>query len=349
MAKGTINIYDYIGNGGIEAKDVLNILDGFKSNDVTEIEVRINSPGGSIFEGFSIFNQLRDFQNVTTVIDGIAASIASIIALSGNAIKAYKNSYLFIHNPWSLAIGDTNDMKKLSGDLDKFRNTIIELYKSKTGKSDEELKEFCNNSTFLTSSEALELGFIDEIIDNYPNSKSFVALYSDINGEVSLNDPENQSSFPVTEPVAEHVEAQPIDITEIHSLIKEVRVLLDSIYENQKETDDNVVDFNEELIPVLSAIDLSETEKLLDSKIESGELLPSLKKNFMNILTRYKQSESDEFISAVKEFFNLFTSGSNLLEDDIAVKPEKDNTNYNDEYELEAVDKDSLAIHSIAN
>ena len=187
MAKGTINIYDYIGKGGIESKDILNIIEGFKSNEVNEIEVRINSPGGSIFEGFSIFNQLRDFNNITTVIDGIASSIASIIALAGNSIKAYKNSYIFIHNPWSLAIGDTNDMQKVSDDLEKFRNTIIELYKSKTGKSEDELKEFCNNSTFLTSEEALELGFIDEIIDNYPNAKSFVALYSDINGEMPQN------------------------------------------------------------------------------------------------------------------------------------------------------------------
>ena len=140
MKIGKINIYDYIGSGGITAKDISNLLEDFDSRSVDFIHVHINSFGGEIFEGFAIFNLLSERMDVSVYIDGIAASISSVIALAGNPVYIYKNAYLMVHNPWNLSAGDTNDFQKSADDLAKFRDTLIDIYMAKTGMEEETLK-----------------------------------------------------------------------------------------------------------------------------------------------------------------------------------------------------------------
>lgn len=338
MNKGVINIFDHISTWGISSKKILDTLNRFKEKNITEVEVRINSPGGSLFEGFSIFNQLRDYGNVTTIVDGIAASIASVIALAGNTVKAYKNSYIFVHNPWSIAIGDTNDMKDASDDLAKFRDTLIDLYKSKTGLSEDDLKEMCTNNTFLSSEKALSIGLIDDVIDNYP-TKKFVALYSDIldENDQSLIDDEIISNSSGSEEVSNASE----------ELISAVNLLKES-FNNLKEDLTDQLDTSVQL-----QIDLAKFENHLNERIKSGSLLPSIKLVILDIIKFVTSEHTNESGKETLELMNKFDAlldqfpDMQLLEE-IAQKPNSSNGNVDDEFDNYTVDDESFALHKKA-
>ena len=161
----TIHIYEEIGENwfgeGITAKNFCQELAALK---VSNIELRINSPGGSVFDGQAIYNALkRHPANVTTYIDGVAASIASVIALSGDKIVMAGNSLFMIHNPWGFAQGDSVELRKYADLLDKVRETIVNVYKEKCGLSEEEIIAAMDAETWMTAEEAQAFGFVDEI------------------------------------------------------------------------------------------------------------------------------------------------------------------------------------------
>lgn len=154
-------IYDEIGAYGISAKGFLEELQGVKGK---KLDVRINSPGGSVFDGIAIFNALeRQKENITVYVDGIAASIASLIALAGEKTIIAENGLFMIHNPFALAIGDHNEMAKTAEILNKIREAMLNSYSNKTGRSREALIDLMEKETWFTADEALENGFVDEI------------------------------------------------------------------------------------------------------------------------------------------------------------------------------------------
>lgn len=158
-------IYDQIGESfwseGVTAKQFVKDLVAIKAQ---RIDLHINSPGGSVFDGVAIFNALRNHPaKVTTFIDGIAASIASIIALAGDQVTMAGNALYMIHNPWGFAQGDSAEMRKMADMLDKVRETLLVTYREKTGKDDEELTALLDAETWMTADEALAHGFIDEV------------------------------------------------------------------------------------------------------------------------------------------------------------------------------------------
>lgn len=171
--KAEIFLYDVIGAdffGGITAKmfaDELNSLGNVKS-----IDVRINSPGGDVFEGFTMFSLLKSHKaKVNVFVDGLAASIASVIAMAGDTIEVASNGYLMIHNPWSFfdsIVGDANEMRskipeieKKAALLDKIRDSIVDTYASRANIETEELKALMDAETWFNSSEAVANGFAD--------------------------------------------------------------------------------------------------------------------------------------------------------------------------------------------
>ena len=100
--------------------------------DITEINLHINSLGGDVFEGIAMFNLLKQHKaNVKVYIDGIAASIASVIAMSGDTIYMPKNSMMMIHNCWTTSTGNSKEFRKLAEDLDKIMEVSLESYMSK--------------------------------------------------------------------------------------------------------------------------------------------------------------------------------------------------------------------------
>jgi ATP-dependent Clp protease, protease subunit len=170
----TLYLYDEISFWGINAKDFIKDLDGIKSGT---IHLRINSPGGSVFDGTTIFNALKQHKSKVIVhIDGLAASISSIIAMAGDEIQMAKNAFFMIHEPWSMVIGSSEDMRKEADLLDKVRGTIANTYMDKSGKDESEILAYMEAETWFTADEAMEAGFIDSIYDE-KIEKSQIALF----------------------------------------------------------------------------------------------------------------------------------------------------------------------------
>ena len=136
-----------------------------KSLKVTEITARINSGGGSVFEGQAIYNSLVNHPaKVNVVIDGIAASIASVIAMSGDNISITEGSHIMVHKPWSMAVGDANSMRKEADVLDSLESGIIDIYAARTGKSRDQLEKWVANETWFKGASAVDAGFADSVI-----------------------------------------------------------------------------------------------------------------------------------------------------------------------------------------
>jgi len=164
--KAEIWIYEMIGEdfwtgGGVTAKSFQKELSGIKAS---QIDLHINSPGGVVFDGVTIYNLIKQHPaTVTTYIDGLAASIASVIALAGDKVIMAANALYMVHNPTGLAMGTASDMRSLADVLDKIAGTMVGTYVSKTGQPEADIKAMLDAETWMTADEALEYGFIDEI------------------------------------------------------------------------------------------------------------------------------------------------------------------------------------------
>ena len=157
-----ILIFGQISSWDISASTVREQLNSM-TGDVT---IKIDSPGGSVFEGISIFNAIKEYDKgtVTIVIESMAASIASYIALAGDVIKAHDNSTFMIHNAWTYTFGDGNELRKTADILDGLSSLIAKKYISKTGKTKEIIKESMDKESYYFGNEILDFGFCDEII-----------------------------------------------------------------------------------------------------------------------------------------------------------------------------------------
>lgn len=157
-----ILIFGNIGRWEISASTVREQLNSM-TGDVT---IKIDSPGGSVFEGISIFNAIKEYDKgtVTIVIESMAASIASYIALAGDVIKAHDNSTFMIHNAWTYTFGDGNELRKTADILDGLSSLIAKKYISKTGKTKEIIKDAMDKESYYFGNEILDFGFCDEII-----------------------------------------------------------------------------------------------------------------------------------------------------------------------------------------
>ena len=130
-----------------------------------DITVWINSPGGDCFAAAEIYNMLLSYDGkVTVMIDGLAASAASVIAMAGDKVIMSPVSMIMIHNPATVAMGDHNDMAKAIDMLEEVKNSIINAYVTKTGLSRNKLSTLMENETWLDSNKAMELHFADEIM-----------------------------------------------------------------------------------------------------------------------------------------------------------------------------------------
>ena len=130
-----------------------------------DITVWINSPGGDCIAAAQIYNMLMDYKgNVTVKIDGLAASAASVIAMAGTKVMMSPVGMLMIHNPMTMASGDTSEMQKAIDMLSEIKESIINAYEIKTGMSRAKISHLMDAETWMDAGKAKELGFIDEII-----------------------------------------------------------------------------------------------------------------------------------------------------------------------------------------
>lgn len=163
-----VYIYDMIGAGffedGVTAKGFKDDLEKMKPFD--RLNVYINSPGGSVFEGTTIHNIIaRQKAEKTIMIDGLAASIASVIAMSGDTIQIAANGLMMIHNPWAVAIGDAADMRKMAETLDVIRGTILDTYVNRSGHDRDALSEMMDAETWIDAETAVEIGLADKVAE----------------------------------------------------------------------------------------------------------------------------------------------------------------------------------------
>ncbi len=158
-----IYIFDEIGMYGVTAQDFIGEIKELKN---TPINLRINSLGGDVFNGMAIYNVIKKREAKTTVyIEGIAASIATIIALGADEVVMSENSLFMIHNAWGGTMGDAKDMRKSAETLEKISTELTEIYMKKTGLSYDVVSNMMDEKTWLNSEEAYELGFVDTISD----------------------------------------------------------------------------------------------------------------------------------------------------------------------------------------
>lgn len=161
-AAAEIDIFDEIGLWGVTPKDFAAALKAVPTD--RNISLRINSPGGSVFDGFAIYNLIAERrEKVVTNVIGLAGSMASIVMLAGKRVIAAENATIMIHNPMAMAWGESDEMRKMADLLDKLRGTLVNTYANKTGKKDEEIIEAMNATTWFTAKEAKDWGLVDEV------------------------------------------------------------------------------------------------------------------------------------------------------------------------------------------
>jgi ATP-dependent Clp protease protease subunit len=165
-------IYDEIGagycGGGVEPSALIKEVNGLKLSPSDTLNVRINSPGGSYFDGNTIYNYLRGIKSkIRVIVDGMAASAASIIAMAGDTIEMPSNAMMVIHNPWSQVAGDARSMRKAADDLDKMQVGAVATYLRKAGDklTEAKLVEMLDAETYLTADDAVKWGLADVVSD----------------------------------------------------------------------------------------------------------------------------------------------------------------------------------------
>lgn len=164
VVNNELYFYDVIGPsywgyiGSDEVIDALAKLEGQK------VVARINSPGGSVDEGIAIYNALRRHKaGVEVVIDSLAASIASVIAMAGDTVTMANGSRMMIHEPWTFAMGNSRELRKQADVLDTYSDAIMDTYTKKTKRKAEDIKPMLAEETWMSAKQAVENGFADYI------------------------------------------------------------------------------------------------------------------------------------------------------------------------------------------
>lgn len=157
-----ISVFDEIGGFGITVSDFKEQFDAIKN--AKQIKLLLNSPGGAVTEGMAFYNLLASIRDKLTVeVIGLAASMASVVALAGSKLVMDEGTYLMIHNPWTITWGDADQLRKDADVLDKMRSELISIYAAHSKLSPKEIGQMMDDETWLTAQEAFDAGFADEV------------------------------------------------------------------------------------------------------------------------------------------------------------------------------------------
>lgn len=182
-------VYGYVGGWDIQSKDFIHQLKSLEEG--TTLRIRINSGGGSAFEGIAIYHAIRRYSGYKIVeIDALAASAASIIAMAGDEIIMPNGTFLMIHNSWTYMEGDANELTRAAEMMEQLDNGLAEIYSIRTGQDTNEIKQMMKDETWLSAETALELGFATSIVDDIPISASLKGSNYFVNGVEFSNIPE---------------------------------------------------------------------------------------------------------------------------------------------------------------
>lgn len=191
-----IDIYDVIGEGffwrGVTAKDIRGRLK--RNPGAKRIKLRVNSAGGDVFDGFTIYQLLVDHPaRVEAEVDALAASMASVILMAADEIRVAVGAMIMVHNPWALAIGDADEMRARAELLEKIGGQIADAYHARTGLPRDQLLQMMADETWLPAQEAVELGFADTLKE--AKTKSRMAAFAAVDLDGLRNVPEGVQRF----------------------------------------------------------------------------------------------------------------------------------------------------------
>lgn len=195
-------IYDEIGYWGDSAKDLVDALQEIKGD---ALDVHVNSPGGDIFDGLAIYQALKDHPaRVTVKVDGLAASIASVIAMAGDEVIIAPKASMMVHDGWTMAVGSAKDMRKTADLLDKQSDIIASVYADKTGQPADFWRGVMAEDSWYNAEEALAAGLADQIEGRVKESDDFDLT-------VFAHAGRDKAPAPVTKPAASAVESPAAD------------------------------------------------------------------------------------------------------------------------------------------
>lgn len=317
-----INIYDQIGAYGVSASQFLvdlKNLDGSK-----RLKVRINSPGGDVFDGMAIYNLLEEYEGgVEIVIDGLAASIASVIAMAGDKITMHETAMFMIHKPWTFTMGDSDQLRKDADLLDKIQNQILLSYKKNSKIDDNELNDLVNAETWLSAEEALEYGFITDIykekkkknkLENKVKSFSNVAIFdkfTNIPSKIAAcliknEEPKTEEPVPPAEEPVEEPKIEPE--TEKEPKQKEDEMTPEEIKKQQDEAVKAAVvaEKNRQAEIRAAGKKLNISEVLIENAIEKELPVADASKLFIDEFSKSTSSVTGATISVKKDEADKF-------------------------------------------
>ena len=162
-ATAELYLYNEIGFYGISAGQFADAMNAHRGKAIT---LRINSPGGDVFDGLAMYSILANWPTpVTAQIDGLAASAASIVMLGAKSIQMTRGAFVMVHNAWGVAVGNAADLRDFAGVLDQIDGNLADLYSAKSGTPAADWLAMMAAETWLNSEQALEAKLIDSVID----------------------------------------------------------------------------------------------------------------------------------------------------------------------------------------
>jgi len=157
----SVYIYDEIGYFGVTAKDFVNDLNGITAS---EIDLHLNSPGGDVFDGIAIYESLKSHSaKINVVVDSLAASAASFIAMAGDTVTMARNAQMMIHDAMGLCVGNAADMEEMIGLLNKCSDNIADIYAQRAGGTADSWREKMKAETWYSAQEAVDAGLADSV------------------------------------------------------------------------------------------------------------------------------------------------------------------------------------------
>lgn len=243
----TIDIYGEVYADDNSVKEQLANMQSAK-----EITVNINSVGGDVFTGISIYNMLKRHKaKIIVNVDGLAASIASVIAMAGDVIRMPSNSMMMIHNAMTMVAGNANDLRSTADLLEKVTDTLMSAYLDRSDKLERnELKALLDAETWLSAEEAKELGLIDEVITSKKiaacASKGELSMFNKVPASVlkmveTPEEDDNQEVETEESSDTERIESLETKVTKLEADVKKIFELLES------DEDDNTEQESEQI------------------------------------------------------------------------------------------------------
>ena len=186
--------------------------------DVKSLDMYIFSPGGDVFAGMAIYSILNRFEGqITAHIDGLAASIATVVAMAADKIIIPENASFMIHNAWTMFVGNKKDLTEMLAQLEAIDNQITDIYTARTGKDRDEIVALMDAETWMSGAEAVQNGFADELIENkkiaakvslalldkYHSAPDVSNLFADVEEEISEPLADIDSEITIEEEVVE--------------------------------------------------------------------------------------------------------------------------------------------------